>query len=108
MRALVGRLYRSEDSQAELRKKVAADIRSERVSADHPTIPENFLSACESALGKGQRMHLDLLTGSPERNASRRAVQDISPPEYFAGEHCGFGIHDFDRHRFTQLMPMYQ
>ena len=45
-------------------------------------------------------MHLDSLTGIAERNAKRRAVQNIAPPVYFAGEQRGFGIHDFDRNRF--------
>ena len=61
MRGLVRRLYRLENSQAELQKEIVAGIKGERVPADHPAIADGNSSAFDSALRRDPLMHLDSL-----------------------------------------------
>ncbi|CAI5701697.1 unnamed protein product [Peronospora effusa] len=86
MRGMAGRLDRLEESQAKLVEE--NDGRGRNV--DTPMTPPINSSLFASALGKGTRMHMDSLDGSP-RTPVTTPRRPVEPPRYFGYEQAGYG-----------------
>ncbi|OWZ04657.1 hypothetical protein PHMEG_00023404 [Phytophthora megakarya] len=100
VRAMAGRLERLEESQTKLEKNIEDDrIKRERKSDPPLTAPMNR-SLFTSQLGRGARMHIDQLGGSPHSPAGRSLVRPPAANPYI-------GTNNLDTAIISELQRLY-
>ncbi|KAG2762095.1 hypothetical protein PC129_g923 [Phytophthora cactorum] len=88
MRGITGRLERQEESQTKLEKKIVAKIEHEH-SVDVPMTPPMYSSLFASQLGRGAKMHIGSLDGSPSTPLTGTPRRAAVPPRYFGPQPPG-------------------
>ncbi|KAE9174481.1 hypothetical protein PF004_g26649 [Phytophthora fragariae] len=83
LRGVAGRLDKLEESQTKLEQRL------EPPKKDATALMDTSLFA--SALGRGSRMHIDSLSGTPHTQTPRRPT---APPQYFGLRHADVGSHE--------------
>ncbi|KAE8950590.1 hypothetical protein PR001_g34094, partial [Phytophthora rubi] len=83
LRGVAGRLDKLEESQTKLEQRL------EPPKKDAKALMNTSLFA--SALGRGSRMHIDSLSGTPHTQTPRRPT---APPQYFGLRHADVGSHE--------------
>ncbi|GMF42088.1 unnamed protein product [Phytophthora fragariaefolia] len=96
MRGLAGRLDRLEESQSKLQKMLEGDRVERERKIDLRLTPPMDTSPFASGLGRGARMHIDQLGGSPPTPWLYAAAQAQQPPvpppqPHGAAEQRGYG-----------------
>ncbi|ETO84786.1 hypothetical protein F444_01317, partial [Phytophthora nicotianae P1976] len=91
MEGLAGRLERLEESQTKMGEKLDNEDRRAR-DVDHPMTPPMNSSLFASALGRGARMHLDSLAGSPSTPLTSTPRRHVAAPQYFGYQQPGYGM----------------
>ncbi|GMF42895.1 unnamed protein product [Phytophthora fragariaefolia] len=83
LRGVAGRLVKLEEAQTKLKQRL------EPRKKDAKALMDTSLFA--SALGRGSRMHIDSLSGTPHTQTPRRPT---APPQYFGLRHADVGSHE--------------
>ncbi|EEY66888.1 uncharacterized protein PITG_17472 [Phytophthora infestans T30-4] len=83
LRGVAGRLDKLEESQVKLEKRLETPKQDPKLMVD--------TSPFASALGRGSRMHIDSLSGTPQTQAPRRPTVH---PQYFGLRHADVGVHE--------------
>ncbi|KAG3022908.1 hypothetical protein PC120_g7847 [Phytophthora cactorum] len=91
MEGLAGRLERLELSQTKIEQKLDEDDRRAR-DVDQPMTPSMNSSLFASHLGRGARMHLDSLAGSPSTPPTSTPQRPVAAPQYFGQRQPGYGM----------------
>ncbi|KAE9126012.1 hypothetical protein PF007_g6138 [Phytophthora fragariae] len=95
LRGVAGRLDKLEESQTKLEQRL------EPPKKDAKALMNTSLFA--SALGRGSRMHIDSLSGTPHTQTPRRPT---APPQYFGLRHADVGSHEPD-YGMSELQRLY-
>ncbi|KAE9302953.1 hypothetical protein PF001_g13775 [Phytophthora fragariae] len=91
MRGLAGRLDRLEESQSKLEKTLEGDRVERERKIDLRLTPPMDTSPFASGLGRGARMHIDQLGGSPPTPVGRSPTRPAPPHQYFGMQQPGYG-----------------
>ncbi|KAE9208587.1 hypothetical protein PF002_g19359 [Phytophthora fragariae] len=91
MRGLAGRLDRLEESQSKLEKTLEGDRVERESKIDLRLTPPMDTSPFASGLGRGARMHIDQLGGSPPTPVGRSPTRPAPPHQYFGIQQPGYG-----------------
>uniref|UniRef100_H3GWD4 Integrase catalytic domain-containing protein n=1 Tax=Phytophthora ramorum TaxID=164328 RepID=H3GWD4_PHYRM len=95
LRGVAGRLDKLEESQTKLEQRL------EPPKKDAKALMDTSLFA--SALGRGSRMHIDSLSGTPHTQTPRRPT---APPQYFGLRHADVGSHE-PGYSMSELQRLY-
>jgi hypothetical protein len=96
LRGLAGQLGRLEESQADLKashdklEKQLGEGEARRARPQQPTTPPMDSSLFASALGRGTRMHIDSLSGSPRTPLTTTLRRPALTPQYFGLQQPGY------------------
>ncbi|KAE9005615.1 hypothetical protein PR002_g16713 [Phytophthora rubi] len=91
MRGLAGRLDRLEESQSKLEKTLEGDRVERERKIDLRLTPPMDTSPFASGVGRGARMHIDQLGGSPPTPVGRSPTRPAPPHQYFGMQQPGYG-----------------
>ncbi|GMF58857.1 unnamed protein product [Phytophthora fragariaefolia] len=91
MRGITERLDRLEESQSMLGKTLEGDRAKDERKVGPILTPPMDTSLFASGLGRGARMHIDQLSGSPRTPIARSPLRPPAAHQYFGAQQHGYG-----------------